>query len=92
MPTKTQRAELGASLEFCFILCYFISILLILFYFIFYSIYYLRPSFLSPSYLIVVTQIRGHMAGSSPPLPTAVRSLRFYRVLLTLSLVRCTET
>ena len=29
-------------------------------------IYCLRPSFLSPSY-VVVTQIRGHIAGSSPP-------------------------
>ena len=41
-------------------------------------IYYLRPSVLSPSYL-VVTQIRGHIAGSSPPLPTTVRALHFYR-------------
>ena len=40
-------------------------------------IYYLRLSFhLS---LIVVTQIRGHIAGSSPPLPTTVRALHFYR-------------
>ena len=29
--------------------------------------------------LLVVTQIRGHMAGSSPPLPTTVRALHFYR-------------
>ena len=28
---------------------------------------------------IVVTQIRGHIAGSSPPLPTTVRALHFYR-------------
>ena len=41
-------------------------------------IYYLRPSF-SLS-LLVVTRIRGHTAGSSPPLPTtAVRGLYFYR-------------
>ena len=38
--------------------------------------------FSSPFYsfsLVVVTQIRGHIAGSSPPLPTAVRALHFYR-------------
>ena len=29
--------------------------------------------------LLVVTQIRGHIAGSSPPLPTTVRVLHFYR-------------
>ena len=36
----------------------------------------------SPFYslsLLVVTQIRGHIAGSSPPLPTTVRALNFYR-------------
>ena len=31
------------------------------------------------SLLVVVTQIRGHIAGSSPPLPTTVRALHFYR-------------
>ena len=49
------------------------------FYFYFYfsnPLYYFRLSF-SVS-LQVVTQIRGHMAGSSPPLPTAVRALHFY--------------
>ena len=29
--------------------------------------------------LLVVTQIRGHIAGSFPPLPTTVRALHFYR-------------
>ena len=29
--------------------------------------------------LLVVTQIRGHLAGSSPPLPTTVRALHLYR-------------
>ena len=29
--------------------------------------------------LIVLAQIRGHIAGSSPPLPTMVRALHFYR-------------
>ena len=38
-------------------------------------IYYLRPSIS----LLVVNQIRGHVAGSSPPLPTTVRALHFYR-------------
>ena len=33
--------------------------------------------FYSPS-LLVVTQIRGHIAGSSPPLPTTVRALQFF--------------
>ena len=28
--------------------------------------------------LLVVTQIRGHIAVSSPPLPTTVRALHFY--------------
>ena len=29
--------------------------------------------------IIVVTQIRGNMTGSSPPLPTTVRALHFFR-------------
>ena len=29
--------------------------------------------------LLVVTQIRGHIAGSSAPLPPTVRALHFYR-------------
>ena len=41
----------------------------------FHPIYCLRPSILS---LIVVTQIRGHIAGSSPPLPITVRALHFF--------------
>ena len=45
------------------------------FFFFFHPIYYLRPSILS---LLVVTQIRGHIAGSSPPLPTTVLALHFY--------------
>ena len=48
------------------------------FFLFFHPIYYLRPSILSLS-LLVVTQIRGHIAGSSPPLPTTVRALHFYR-------------
>ena len=43
----------------------------------FFSFYYLRPSFFSLS-LLVVTQMRGHIAASSPPLPTTVRALHFY--------------
>ena len=35
-------------------------------FFFFHPIYYICPSFLS---LLVVTQIRGHIAGSSPPSP-----------------------
>ena len=31
------------------------------------------------SLLIVVTQVRGHIAGSSPPLPTTARALHLYR-------------
>ena len=38
---------------------------------------YLPPSF-SLS-LIVGTQIRGHIAGSSPAVPATVRALHFYR-------------
>ena len=44
--------------------------------FFFHPIYYLRPSILS---LLVATQIRGHIAGSSSPLPTTVRALHFDR-------------
>ena len=39
-------------------------------------IYYLRPSIL---FLLVVNKIRGHIAGSSAPLPTTVRALHFFR-------------
>ena len=51
------------------------------FYFLFFHpIYYIRPSILSPSYLllIVVTQIRGHIAGSFSPVPYTVRALQFF--------------
>ena len=51
-----------------FVFFFFLSILQ--------GIFYLRPSVLS---LLVVTQIRGHIAGSSPPLPTTVRAFHFYR-------------
>ena len=53
---------------------------MVLFFFPFFlhPIYYLRLSFFSLS-LLVVTQIRGHTAGSSPPLSTTVRALHFYR-------------
>ena len=50
---------------FCFCFCFFPSHLLF-------------SPFCSLS-LLVVTQIRGHIAGSSPPLPTTVRALHFYR-------------
>ena len=43
--------------------------------YILHPIYYLFTCILS---LLVVTQIRGHTAGSSPP-PTAVRAFNFYR-------------
>ena len=60
---------------------------LCLFLFFLNPIYYLRPFVLSllivtrPSVLslLIVTQIRGHVAGSSPPVPTTVRALHFYR-------------
>ena len=52
---------------------------LLFFFFSFNPLIYLRPSFLSPSYSVVVTQIRGHIAGSFPPFPTTVRALPFYR-------------
>ena len=47
-------------------------------------IHFFFPSHLlsSPFYYLsrlVVTQIRGHIAGSSPPLTTTVRALHFYR-------------
>ena len=46
--------------------------------FLFLSIPFIIFALLSLSFL-VVTQIRGHIAGSSPPLPTTVRALHFYR-------------
>ena len=49
---------------------------MIFFFLLLHPMYYLRPSILS---LLVVTQIRGHIAGSFPPLPTTVRALHFYR-------------
>ena len=61
----------------CLVECFIQSVLFFsLAIFFFHPIYYLRPSILS---LLVVTQIRGHIAGSSPPLPTTVRALYFYR-------------
>ena len=45
---------------------------------IFRPIYYLRPYFSLSLSLIVVIQIRGHIAGSPHPLPTTVRALHFY--------------
>ena len=47
-------------------------------FFFFHPIYHVRPSFCSLS-LLVLTQIRGHIAGSSPPILTTVRFLYFYR-------------
>ena len=44
--------------------------------FYFHPIYYIRPFNIS---LLVVTQIRGHISSSSPPLPNTVRALHFYR-------------
>ena len=46
--------------------------------FFFVSSHLLCSPFCSLS-LLVVTQIRGNIAGSSPPLPTKVRALHFYR-------------
>ena len=43
----------------------------------FFPSHLLSSPFYSPS-LLVVTQIRGHIAGSSPPLPTTVRALQFF--------------
>ena len=52
--------------------------ILIFFFFqtFFHPIHYLRPSIIS---LLVVTQIQGHIAGFSSPLPTKVRALHFSR-------------
>ena len=47
-----------------------------IFFIFFHPIYYLRPFVLS---LLAATQIRDHIAGSSPPLLTTVRALHFYR-------------
>ena len=50
--------------------------------FFFFFFFFLSHLLFSPFYslsLLVVTQIRGHIAGSSPPLPTTVRALHFYR-------------
>ena len=45
-------------------------------YFFFHPIYFFVFFSLS---LLVVSQIRGHIAGSYPPLPTTVRALRLFR-------------
>ena len=75
-----QGTHLSARRSFSFLLSTIISIRT--------PFYYLGPSFLSPYVLIVVvTQIRGHVAGYSPPLPTTgyfevytyVRVFEFYR-------------
>ena len=47
-------------------------------FFFFFPSHLLSSPFCSLS-LLVVTQIRGHIAGSFPPLPTTVRALHFYR-------------
>ena len=49
--------------------------------FFFRPIYYLRPSFALS--LQVVTQIRGHTAGSSPPIPFYRENISAYRVVCT---------
>ena len=57
----------------------------------FHPIYYVRPSFLS--LLRVVTQIRGHIAGSSPPTPLRPRALHFFpeKILALSSFVNCRQ-
>ena len=62
----------------------FVALALLYFsFFLVHPIYHLRLLFsLHPIHLvIVVTQIRGHIAGSSPPLPTTVRALHFFRCI-----------
>ena len=55
-------------------LCTFFSLL---FFLLFFSIPFILSSPFCSLSLPVVTQIRGHIAGSSPPLPTTVRALHF---------------
>ena len=50
----------------------------IFFFLSFFPFHLLSSPFYSLS-LLVVAQIRGHITGSSPPLPTTVRALHFYR-------------
>ena len=54
-----------------------VSCTFFLFFLFFFPSYLLSSRFCS-LFLLVVTQIRGHMTGSSP-LPTTVRALHFYR-------------
>ena len=42
---------------------------------VFDSMYYVRPSFLSPSYSMVVAQTLGHMADPHPPSPLRLERL-----------------
>ena len=49
------------------------------FFLLFFFIPFILSSPLYPLSLLVVTQIRGHIAGSSPLLPATVRDLHFYR-------------
>ena len=56
-------------------------------FFSFFSLFF-HPIHLRPSFslsLLVVTQIRGHIAGSSPPLPTTVRALHYRENISALS-------
>ena len=69
---------------------------------IFFPPHLLSSPFYSLS-LLVVTQIRGHISGSAPPLPTTVRALHFCRenipaisslvdsrrIVLTHAIIRC---
>ena len=47
-------------------------------FFFFFSIPFILSSPFYSLSLLVVTQIRGHTAGSAPPLPATVRGLHFY--------------
>ena len=48
-------------------------------FYLFFSPSHLLSSPFDSLSLLVATQIRGHIAGSSPPVPTTVRALHFYR-------------
>ena len=47
-------------------------------FFFFHHIYYLRPSTCILSLLVGTQMIQGHIASSSPPLPTTVRAFHFF--------------
>ena len=77
--TSTEKARLRfARLRFSRRENGYLEVTIRIFYGDFFSPCHLLSSPFYSLSLLAVTQIRGHIAGSSPPLPTTVRALHFY--------------